>query len=91
MKMLWIEEKKHSHGENHEVSVEEDEDAAVIETPTALQAAGRLHHAPESHEGRYGLPVGGVECGDIRESAETQADGEGGHAQKDAAHQRLLP
>lgn len=91
MKMLRIEKKKYGHRENHEVGVEKNEDPAVIETPVPFQTAGGFDHAPEGHEGGDDLPMGRVEGVDVGKSAKAQADGKGGHAEKDAAHQRLLP
>ena len=89
--MLWIKEKKDGHGEDQKVGVEEDEDASMIETPAAFEAARGFDHAPEGHEGGEDLPVGGVQCIDVGESAKAQADGESGQAEENAARQRLLP
>jgi hypothetical protein len=44
-------------GEDHEVRVEKEKNAGVVEAPSALQAARSFGHAPRGHEQGDDLPV----------------------------------
>ncbi len=43
-------EQDNDRGKDHEVGIEQDEHAGVVEAPFALQAAGGLRHAPGGDE-----------------------------------------
>lgn len=58
---------------DHQVGVEENEDAGVVEAPLALKAAGRLRHAPRSNQQSENLPVRAVKVLDVRKAGKAQA------------------
>ena len=75
-----IEEKKDDHADGHEIHVDEENDAGVVETPAALEAAGGVGDAEdgEDHgedEQRRGVVVGevGEQYGDGERPKDKQA------------------
>jgi hypothetical protein len=62
-----VEEEEENHAEGHEVHVDEEEDAAVIEAPTALHAANRVSRAGGGGEGWEDKHGGAVDLGEARE------------------------
>ena len=62
-----VKEEEEDHAEGHEVHVDEEEDAAVIEAPTALHAANRVGGAGGGGEGWEDKDGGAVDLGEARE------------------------
>src|SRR5271165_1647248 len=85
---LWKEEEENRHAEDHDFGVKKKKHPGVIQAPCALGAADGFHHAPGRHGSGHGLPVRQVQRGNVGESAEAKADGEGAEAKNDAPHER---
>jgi hypothetical protein len=62
-----VEEEEEDHAEGHEVHVDEQEDAAVIEAPAALHAANRVGGAGDGCEGWEDEDRGAVDLGEAGE------------------------
>jgi hypothetical protein len=76
--------------QDHEVGVEKNEDAGMVEAPPPLQAAGGLCHAPCGNQQSENLPTCAVKIFDIGESRQAQTGGKCTHRENDGADQRLL-
>jgi len=63
-------EKYNDCGEDHEIRIEKQENAGVVEAATALQATGRFSHAPGGDEQGNDLPVGTVKVLDVRKTGQ---------------------
>jgi hypothetical protein len=85
------EEHEHDCGKDHEVGIQEEEHAGVVEAPLALEAAGGFGHAPQGDQQSENLPVGAVEVFYVREAGEAQAGGKCAEREKNGAHERFLP
>jgi hypothetical protein len=62
-----VEEEEEDHAEGHEVHVDEEEDAAVIEAPTALHAANGVSGAGGGGECREDEDGSAVDLGEAGE------------------------
>ena len=62
-----VEQKEEDETEGHEVHVDAEEDAAVVEVPAALHAADGVQRARYSDEGRKDDQRSGVVVGEVRE------------------------
>src|SRR5713226_1370144 len=62
-----VKEEKEDHADGHEIHVDEEEDAAVVEAPASLHAANRVRSAGGGGEGGEDEDGGGV---DLREAGE---------------------
>lgn len=84
---------KHDHDrcKDHQVCVQEDEYAGVVQAPFALNTAGRLRHAPDGDEESEDLPVRAVEILDAGKAGEAQAGGKCADREQDGPNQRFLP
>ena len=84
---------KHNHDgrKDHEVGIQEDEHACVVEAPLTPQAAGGLRHAPCCNQQSENLPVRAVHVFDAGKAGEAQAGGKCAHRKENGAHQRPLP
>src|ERR1035441_8346860 len=58
--LSWHSKHDHDCRKDHEVGIQEDEHAGVVEAPLAPQAAGGLRHAPRGNEQSENLPVRAV-------------------------------
>ena len=88
---LWHGEHDHDGRKDHEVGIQEDEHACVVEAPLTPQAAGGLRHAPCCNQQSENLPVRAVHVFDAGKAGEAQAGGKCAHRKEDGAHQRPLP
>jgi hypothetical protein len=84
-------EKHDDGGENHEIGVEEQEDAGVVEAPAALQATGRLCHAPGGDQQGDDLPVGAMKVLDVGKSGQTEAGSKGTDREENGSGEGFLP
>lgn len=78
-------------GKDHEIGVEEDENAGMVEVPSALEATKGLDQAPGCDQERKELPIGAVQIVDIREAGETEAGRKGAEREEDGAGEGFLP
>lgn len=84
-------EQDYDAGEDHEVCIEKDEDAGVVEAPFPLQTTGCLGHTPCGDQKGKKLPARAVQVFDIWETCQAQAGGKSAQREEDGAQQRLLP
>lgn len=70
-----VEEEEENYAESHEVHVDQEEDAPVVEAPTPLHAANCVRGADDCNEGGNDEECGGVVAGEVGE--------EYGHAETD--------
>jgi hypothetical protein len=82
-----IEEKEDDHAEGHEVHVDEEEDAAVIEAPAALHTANRVGGASGGGEGGEDKDGSAVDLGEAGEEDGCEQTGED---KQNAAEERTL-
>ena len=76
-----VEEEEGDQGDGHEVHVEAEEDAAVVEAPAALDAAESVGGADEGSEQRKDDPEGGLDVWGVgEECGEGDADEDKGVA-----------
>jgi hypothetical protein len=74
-----IEEEKEDHAEGHEIHVDEEEDATVVEAPASLHATDGVRGAGHSDEGGEDEERSGVvvrEVGEVDSCSETDEDEE---------------
>jgi hypothetical protein len=62
-----VEEKEENHAENHEVHVDEEEDAAMVEAPAPLHATDGVRCAGGSDESGEDQERCGVDLGEVGE------------------------
>jgi len=62
----------------------------VIEAPFALEAAGRLGHAPRCNQQSENLPPGAVKILNVRKTGEAEAGGKCAQGKKNGARERSL-
>ena len=62
-----VEEEEENHAEGHEIHVDEQKDAAMVETPTALHAANGVRGARHGEECRENEKQGGAVVGKVGE------------------------
>lgn len=77
-------------GEDHEVGVEEDEHAGVIEAPFAPEATGRLSHAPGGDQQSENLPPGAVKILNVRKTGQVEAGGQCAEREENRAREGFL-
>jgi hypothetical protein len=82
-----IEEEEEDHAEGHEIHVDEKEDAAVVEAPTALHAANGVGGAGGGGEGGEDEAGSGVE---LREAGEEDGCEQTGQDKQNAAEEGPL-
>lgn len=85
-----VDPEKQREGQNHQLRVEQDEHAGVVEAPFAVQAAGSFDHAPEGRGYNQNLPGRGVKGVCARKAFEKQTGCERPERQNDPAKKRLL-
>ena len=74
-----IQEQEENHAEGHEVHVDQEKNAAVVEAPAALHATDRVGRACDGDEGRNDEDRSGMdvrEVGEKERCAETEEDEE---------------
>jgi hypothetical protein len=81
-----IEEEEENHAEGHEVHVDAEDDAGVIEAPTTLHAAGCVGCAGDGDQGGEDEERRGAIVGEV---GEKKSDGETGENQEIAAQERV--
>jgi len=81
----------HNGRKDHQVGIEQDEHAGMVEAPSALQAAGCLRHAPRGNQQGKNLPSRAAQVSDERKPGQTQAGREGAQRESDGANERRLP
>ena len=81
-----VEEEEENHAEGHEIHVNAENDAGVIEAPTALHAAGCVGCAGDGDHGGEDEERGGAIVGEV---GEEKSDGETGENQNVAAQKRV--
>jgi hypothetical protein len=81
-----VEEEKEDHAEGHEVHVDAEDNAAVIEAPAALHATDGVRGACEGDQRRKDESRSGVVVGEVREQ---KRGCEAGEDQDAAAQQRV--
>jgi len=86
-----IRNEKDNHGQNHEIGVEQQQDACMIEAPSAMQAARCLAHSPQGDHKRKDLPGGTMKSFDMGKAGQQQAAAKSSERQKDAAREGFLP
>ncbi len=74
-------------GENHQVRVEKQEDAGVVEAPFASEAPAGLGHSPTGDQQDQPLPRRAVQILDVRKARQQQASDEGAQGEHNAAHE----
>jgi hypothetical protein len=77
-----IKEQEEDHAEGHEIHVDEEEDAAMVEAPAPLHATNRVCGACAGGEGGEDEDRGGV---DLREAGEEDGREETDQDKEDAA------
>ena len=77
-----VEEEEEDHAEGHEIHVDEEEDAAVVEAPAPLHAANRVGGAGGGGEGGEDEDGRGV---DLREAGDEDSCEQTGQDKQDAA------
>ena len=63
--------------QDHQIGIEQDEDAGMIETPLSPQAAGGFAHAPCGGQKDQNLPVRATEVPAIGKASQAQTRGKG--------------
>ncbi len=63
----------HNGRKDHQVGIEQDEHAGMVEAPSALQAAGGLRHAPRGNQQGKNLPSRAAQVSDVRKPGQAQA------------------
>ena len=86
-----VETEKNCQRKDHQLGVEEDENAGVVQAPLAVEAARCFNHAPEGGEYGKKLPVGCVEVSGVGKSGQAHARGHCAEREDEAAQQRALP
>jgi hypothetical protein len=71
-----VEEEEEDHAEGHEVHVDEEEDAAVVEAPAALHTANRVGGAGGSGEGWEDKDGSAVDLGEAGEEERCEQTGQ---------------
>lgn len=84
---------KHDHNgcENHEVGIQEEEHAGVVEAPPTPQAARSLCHAPRGNQQSENLPVRSMQVLYVRKAGQAQAGGKGAQREENGADKGFLP
>jgi hypothetical protein len=80
-----VEEEEENHAERHEIHIDQEKDAAVVEAPSALHAADGVNGAGEcdedgEHEKRSGVIV--------RKAGKQEGSGQAGQDEETAAEKR---
>jgi hypothetical protein len=81
------EQKERDHEQNHEIDVEQQQDAAVVKAPSLLQAAGRIPGGGAGYKQRCDEPEADVDLG---KAGEGEADPECAESQCGSAKERFL-
>lgn len=76
---------------DHDVGIEQDEDACVVQAPFALQATRRLCHAPSGEKQSEELPARGVKLLNRWKPGEPKTRKKRTDREDDGAGKRLLP
>ena len=84
---------KHDHDgrKDHQVGIQEEEHAGMVEAPLSPQAAGSLCHAPRGNQQSENLPVRSMQVLDVRKAGQAQAGGKRAQRKENGAHERFLP
>jgi hypothetical protein len=82
-----VKEEKENHAEGHEIHVDEEEDATVVEAPAALHATNGVRSAGGGGEGGEDEAWGAV---DLREAGEEDCREETDQDKEDAAEEGSL-
>lgn len=84
---------KHDHDgrKDHQVGIQEEEHAGMVEAPLSPQAAGSLCHAPRGNQQSENLPVRSMQVLDVRKAGQAQAGGKCAQRKENGAHERFLP
>src|ERR1035438_455666 len=85
-----VEPEEQRQGQDHQFGVEQDEDAGVVETPAAPEAASRFGHRPGCSKNGEDLPARGMQGFEFGKAGEAQAGSEGTEGEQDAAEERPL-
>lgn len=62
----------------------------MVKAPFALEAAGRLGHAPRGKQQSENLPPGAMKVFNARKAGKAKAGGECSQREKNSAHERFL-
>jgi hypothetical protein len=81
---VWVEEQEENHAEGHEVHVDQEQDAAVIEAPPSLHATDGVDGADEGNESGEDEERSGVDFG---EAGEQDCRDEAGQDEETAAYE----
>jgi hypothetical protein len=84
---VWVQEEEEDHAECHEIHVDEEEDAAVVEAPTSLHASDCVRGAGHGEEGGEDEEQGGVV---VWEVGEADGSGQAGQDENIAAYKRTF-
>jgi hypothetical protein len=89
--LLWHGKHDHDCRKDHQVGIQEDKHAGVVEAPPTLKAASGLCHAPRGSQKREELPWRSVQVLDVRKSGQAQAGGKCAYRKENGADEGFLP